>query len=237
MVASTLASSGDVFTPRRRPRAGRPGDSVRPQALRVAARLGAEEQGPADRHLQQLHAVRRRVPRDRGARARRGQSPRRGRASQRSGAEAVSPGARLLPARHGGAVPGNRSEAARRIRRRRSRRRRRKTCRCSTGRRRRGARRSPWRSTSPTSASTFRPCARWPTGPRARRIVEQGGAARDVHLARQPARGARRLDRTGARALQARRGAAEGVVSGTLRRAGARASPCRRRIGPSSSRC
>ena len=57
MVASTLASGGDVFT-RDDEGVGRAGDTVRTQAVRVAARFGAEEQGPAAGRLQQLHAVR-----------------------------------------------------------------------------------------------------------------------------------------------------------------------------------
>ena len=57
-VASTLSSSGDVFTRDDDPELVRQAHSVRAEAVRVAARLGAEEQGPAHRDVQRLHAVR-----------------------------------------------------------------------------------------------------------------------------------------------------------------------------------
>ena len=229
MVASTLTSSGDVFS-RETTLAGRPGDSVRPQALESLL-----DSAPKNKDLVATcsnFTGRRGLYRDRGVRARRGQSPRRGRASQRSGAEAVSPGARLLPARHGGAVPRESVRSCSRIRRPRSQKRKRRTCRCSTGRRRRGARQSAWRSTSRTSASTCRPCAPWPTGPSP--WTNRGARGRCTRCSSRStaSRGPRRLDGTGARALQARGGASEGVVAGTLRRARARD----RRAGAGSGR-
>ena len=194
MVASTLASSGDVFT--RDDDLELVGQAI-PFGLKLYESLldsAPEEQGPAPRDLQQLHAVRRRLPRDRGAGPRRGPAPRRSRAPQRARAEALPARPRLLPARRwkcasrasapklltdSGAGARQGDEDA--------------TCRCSTGRRRRGDRRSRSASIRPDLVD------RHADGPRAggtragaRRDVEQGRAARDVHLARQPAGGAGR---------------------------------------------